>query len=59
MRNPKRIPKILKEIEKIWKKNPDLRFCQLIQNPFGIEDIYHVEDKLLIQKLKDYYKKDK
>lgn len=30
MRDPKRISKILKKIEKIWKKNPDLRFNQLI-----------------------------
>lgn len=25
MRDPNRIPVILKEIEKVWKRNPDLR----------------------------------
>ena len=56
MRNSIQIKKTLKEIEEIWLKHKELRLCQLIQNPFGIEDIYHCDDKLLIQKLKDYYK---
>ena len=31
-RNPKRIPKILKRLERVWKKNPNLRLVQLIEN---------------------------
>ncbi len=31
MRNPKRIKRILKLIEKIWKKNPDLRLGQFVK----------------------------
>ena len=50
MRKPERIEPILKEIEKYWKKNPDLRLGQIIANcvrafdgrvncdPFYIED---------------------
>ena len=32
MRDPNRISEILEMIEKIWKKDPDLRFNQLIYN---------------------------
>ena len=52
------IKKTLKKIEILWLKHKDLRLCQLIQNPFGIEDIYHCDDKLLIEKLKKYYKEN-
>lgn len=49
MRDPKRIPVILKELGKLWEKHPDLRFYQLAQsltllskirvgNPFYVED---------------------
>jgi uncharacterized protein YihD (DUF1040 family) len=34
MRNPDRIPKILKRLEAVWKKNPDMRLGQLIENIF-------------------------
>lgn len=55
MRDKKRIPKILKLIEKIWKDSPDLRLCQLIQNCFGGFDIYYVEDDKLEAALKGTY----
>ena len=32
MRNPKRINIILKYLGYYWKKNPDLRLCQLLGN---------------------------
>ena len=50
MRDPKRIGKILKIIEKIWRKSPDLRFCQLIENVLGCNNescIYYIEDDKL------------
>ena len=53
MRNPKRIPKILKELELIWMKNSDLRLGQLLLN--ANIDIYHVEDRELIKYLKQLY----
>ena len=57
MRDPKRIPKILLLIDKIWKENPDLRLCQLIGNvtPF---DNYHVEDNILERNLRKLYLKE-
>lgn len=57
MRDPKRIPEILKEIERIWNKNPDLRLVQLLLNvmtPFNAP--YCMEDDKLLKKLKDMYK---
>jgi len=43
MRNPDRIPVVLKYLETIWKKVPDLRLGQLIWwlaggDPFSVED---------------------
>jgi len=61
MRDPKRIVRILKLIEKIWKKNPDLRLCQLLGNTVERLDnhcIYYVEDDKLEQKLKELYSKE-
>jgi len=56
MRNPKRIPKVLKEIEKIWKKKPYLRLMQLIVNVFGEENLYYLEEDELIRNLRRFYK---
>jgi len=55
MRDPKRIKKILELINKIWKKNPDLRLCQLIGNCFPAGDLYFVNDEVLQKKLKRTY----
>jgi uncharacterized protein YihD (DUF1040 family) len=55
MRNPKRIQKVLKELEIIWNQNPDLRLCQLIVNVFGEENLYWLEEEELIINLKEYY----
>lgn len=62
-RNPKRILKILKLIEKIWLKDPDLRLCQLIENCFKFpfsevghnHCLYNKEDEELERRLKEVY----
>jgi len=57
MRDPKRIKKMLKQIEKIWEKNPDLRLFQLLLNPLGLSgntSIYYLEDDILVEALKYY-----
>jgi len=56
MRDPKRIDPLLGVIRSIWKKEPDLRLCQLIGNCFGPMDLYHVEDDRLVQALREYYR---
>ena len=55
MRDPSRIPLILKEIERIWLENPDLRLCQLIGNCYESEDLYYKEDDNLLKRLKEIY----
>lgn len=57
MKDKERIPKILKELEEIWNKNPDLRLVQLITNLSNdiYGDLYYVEDEMLIKNLKEYY----
>ena len=52
MRDPKRISKILKYVEKIWKKNPDLRLMQLLLNA---RTHYYTEDDDLLDLLAIIY----
>lgn len=56
-RNPKRIPRILKELKKVWKKYPYFRLMQLIHivkatNP----NAYYCEDEELIEIIKKVLK---
>ena len=59
MKDKKRIPKILKEIKKVWEKNSDLRFGQFILNiSFTSKcDLYYLEDDELVKVLKRFYGK--
>lgn len=61
MRDINRIDGILEEIKKVWKKNPDLRFTQLIVNVMSARgsDLYYTEDEKFIQMLKSFYGGDK
>lgn len=55
MRDPKRIDEVLKCIETIWKKWPDLRLCQLLGNLNLPDDPYYVEDDRLLNELRSTY----
>ena len=57
MRNQKRIPKILKQLEKIWVEHQELRLGQLIQNCFENDssNLYYIEDKELIETIERFY----
>ena len=58
MRDVKRIPKILKRLEKIWKAHPDLRLGQLIINVTRQPSLplpYDIEDEALISNIEKYY----
>lgn len=59
MRSPERIPRILKQIEGIWKAHPDLRLMQLLGNVFQAGDHYYEEDGTLEVLLAAYYEKVK
>lgn len=52
MRDLKRIKDITDLLYEVWMEYPDLRFCQLIVNCLGSEDIYYVGDRELKDRLK-------
>ena len=46
MRDPKRITPLLTELEKQWKRFPDWRFGQLIENIkrfYGVDDLFFID----------------
>jgi len=47
MRNPDRIDICLKQIEKVWKENPDLRFGQILAVMELDGEGFYVEDTKL------------
>jgi hypothetical protein len=55
-RDPERIKRIVRLVERIWKKLPDLRLMQLLGNCYGPCDPYYKEDDKLEEMLKEYYK---
>ena len=54
MRDPKRIPLILGELEKMWKQNPDYRLTQLI---IGIARTGEVCPKLFYMEDEDFLRR--
>ena len=47
MRDKNRIDPFLKEVGKIWKKSPDLRFGQIIwilQSEMNVDDTFYIEE---------------
>lgn len=46
---------ILKRLEAIWSKRPDLRLGQLILNVFGSPGLYGVEDEYLLTQMEMFY----
>lgn len=55
MRDKKRIPKLLKMIERVWTKYPDMRFGQLIVNCLGTDPFY-IEDGIAEKKIAEFGK---
>lgn len=55
MRDKKRIPKLLKMIERVWVKYPDMRFGQLIVNCLGTDPFY-IEDGIAEKKIAEFGK---
>ena len=58
MRDINRIKPFLERFEEIWKKYPDLRFGQLINNIFGdlASVLYYLEDDEIIEIIEEFYK---
>ena len=56
MRDPKRIDKFCKRLEKAWKMFPDQRFGQLMVNCLGSmgEDPFFPEDDEMVEVIEKY-----
>ncbi|MCI7633905.1 MAG: hypothetical protein MSS80_07760 [Mollicutes bacterium] len=57
MRDPKRITPLLTELEKQWKRFPDWRFGQLIENIkrfYDINDLFYIEDDKMLELIKNF-----
>jgi uncharacterized protein YihD (DUF1040 family) len=55
MRDPKRIPSVLLEVQKLWEKHPDIRLGQLLVNVLGnSEGLFSCEDGRLVRMLKEF-----
>ena len=58
MRDPNRIPEIMKLLETGWKQVPDWRFCQLFENLkrySNKSDLFYLEDEDFEQLIKDFF----
>jgi len=51
MRDPKRIPRVLERLAKVWERNPDLRLGQLILAADENGDLFYQEDSRLLARL--------
>ena len=61
MRDPKRIPEILKLLQECWENVPDWRFGQLIENLkryIGYADLFYIEDDKFVQYIKEFFQVD-
>ncbi len=51
MRDPARIDVVIEKLRDIWKRNPDMRLGQMVANVTTEDDIYHMEDSELIDRI--------
>ena len=61
MRDPDRIPKVLKAVEDLWRRDPDLRLGQLLVNATKYSgrhvvcpEVFSLEDEALLVGLERY-----
>ena len=58
MRDPNRIPEVLATLQQAWKKFPDWKLGQLIENLkryIGVDDLFYIEDDELVEKIIDFF----
>ena len=54
MRDPKRIPEILHDVQRVWEAFPDLRLGQLLLNVVPDSALYYIEDEELVHRLLEF-----
>ena len=50
-----RIEPMLDEFRKLWEKYPDLRFGQLVCNIVPENQLFYVEDDIMIERIQDFF----
>lgn len=51
-----RIEPMLDEFRKLWEKYPDLRFGQLVCNIVLENQLFYVEDDIMLERIQDWEK---
>jgi uncharacterized protein YihD (DUF1040 family) len=62
MRDPNRIAHLLVLLGKLWKRNSDLRFSQIVEilkSKLGTDDMFYIEDDDLIKLMERMVDNDK
>ena len=54
MRDPKRIPETLHDVQRVWEAFPDLRLGQLLLNVVPDTALYYIEDEELVHRLLEF-----
>jgi len=58
MRDSSRIDEILRAVEEIWRRSPDLRLGQILVNAIrpanSVPEVYYAEDDQVLRGLRDY-----
>lgn len=55
MRDEKRIPQILRELQTYWEAHPDLRLGQILYNVSYPKDVFYIEDEDFITRLREKF----
>ena len=50
---------VIDVVETAWEQHPELRLCQMLGNCFDFANLYYVEDDVLIDEIKKFYKDKK
>jgi len=64
MRDPNRIYEVIAEVQRVWAKYPDMRFCQLMDNLLNMyynetqSDPFYLEDVAFVEWLQKKYKEN-
>lgn len=54
MRDPKRIPIVLHDVQRVWEAFPDMRLGQLLLNVVNDPALYYMEDDVLVHRLLEF-----
>lgn len=54
MRDPKRIPGVLHDVQRVWEAFSDMRLGQLLLNVAADPTLYYLEDDELVHRLLEF-----